>query len=347
MRSLALCTIILITCLCCKSNTATDGHLRLSSTHTVIFLDSIDASEAIVLDTKTPFFENIRVVDMAIQMKTNFPKGAKRDSILSTYKLYLQRDVEDFTKVEEAMLSRIMQKAFNLCQSINPTIFPPKIVLIKTKANHFGRSAYYTRNDMIIIPFNEMEEATEQEILGVMLHEVSHIFTRYHPKAAAELYQHIGFRALDKPLVIPDSISKYVLHNPDGVDFEYGIHLTDQDSSFLAIPMIRSNESDFRLHKRVFFQYLQFDLFALRDDGDLYTLLCTREGKTTINWENNASFHRQITMNTDYIIHPDEIIADNFMMLMLAQNDSRYVADLNKEGKVLLEKIKSTLRNIK
>ena len=54
------------------------------------------------------------------------------------------------------------------------------------------------------------------------------------------------------------------------------------------------------------------------------------------------SFFDQIKFNTQYIIHPDEILADNFMILAMHKKyPDRY--SLDEQGLALLEQIKNTL----
>ena len=330
----------------CRTAPDTSLMLPLSGNHRVLFLDSIQASAAIVKDDKTQFFDRITRVDMAIQMKRNLPKSSPRDSILSTYKNFIQEDVTKFSEEEILMLKAIFQEAFALCNKVNPKLFPTEIKLIKTNGKHYGNSVYYTRENCIIIPQNELEEAFPESLLEVMLHEISHIFTRHHLEVAEDLYSLIGFKPIKQNVQIPDSLSSVILHNPDGVNFFYGISLEENNRSLTAIPIIRSNKDSFQVSMPIFYQYLQFDLFEIQPIEDGYQLLMNEDGQSTLDWNQNASFHQQITNNTDYIIHPDEIIADNFMFLMLSQNEKTPQKTFSESGQQLQQKIKQRLEQL-
>jgi len=343
LTSLLIGLLFTILSFACKQQTEDSSILRLSSNEEILFLDSTQASLAIITDEYTDLFQSIRKIDMEIQMKESFPSDVPRESMLEEYKKYLQADVEDFSSEEIELLRDIFKEAYELSNRVSKNLFPERVKLIKTKANHYGRSAYYTRDNCIIIPANELEEAFPESILGVMLHELSHIYTRLHPQKAAELYGHIGFKKLAHDLIIPDSLSLNILLNPDGVDFRYGIEIQDSSRNILAVPIIRSNENRFKPFKQIFFQYLQFDLYEAQKKDNVYTVLTTPQGGTTLNWNNNSSFYQQITMNTDYIIHPDEIIADNFMLLILSEKDKKYVAQFSEDGMALQERIRETL----
>ena len=58
---------------------------------------------------------------------------------------------------------------------------------------------------------------------------------------------------------------------------------------------------------------------------------------------NVPDFFRQITDNTGYIIHPDEIIADNFVFVMLNQRKGGSKREFSEDGTALLKKIKAVL----
>jgi hypothetical protein len=47
--------------------------------------------------------------------------------------------------------------------------------------------------------------------------------------------------------------------------------------------------------------------------------------------------------NTAYIIHPDEIVADNFALLMLSQKNPSVLNTCTEGGKTLLTKMKDVL----
>ena len=55
----------------------------------------------------------------------------------------------------------------------------------------------------------------------------------------------------------------------------------------------------------------------------------------------NALF--QENYNTQYIIHPDEIIADNFAILMLSEKNAATLANYTEGGRELLRKMREVL----
>jgi len=319
--------------------------IQLSKEHSVIFLDSIEAGNAIVKDEVDHFFNQINILDMSIQMKKNYEEGTDRNEVLKEYKAYLKKDVLDFSKSEKAYVQKVFKQAFNLCNKISTKIFPKKIKLIKTDASHYGMGAYYTREDCIIIPKDAFLFENEEAFLSTMLHEISHIYTRYNPEKRKELYSLIGFKNIGNPsnLLIKPALKEKILVNPDGVNYAYSIDLKESDGrTTTAIPIVFSKAKEYSIEKPTFFDYLDFSLFKIKIQHAA-AVLSDSEGNSTLNMANVPDFFRQITDNTGYIIHPDEIIADNFVFVMLNQQEGGSKKEFSEDGTALLQKIKAVL----
>lgn len=287
---------------------------------------------------------------MMLQLKQNYPANTSRQNILTDYKAFLQKDVESFTAEEILIIEGIFAKLYPICKQLNPDVIPKQLKLIKTKGQHYGDGVYYTRENCIIIPENELQDFNPDAFAEVILHELSHIYTRYHPKKREALYNLIGFKKLNtsiEELIIPAGLSKKVLINPDGIDFSYAIQLKNEvDSSFLAIPIISANTDGYMQEKPQFFQYLQFFLYPVeKNAAGQYEVLYTENEYSLINPYYRSDFLEQITDNTDYIIHPDEIIADNFKLLFLSKMQlPKYNKErLSKKGQELLDAVEAII----
>jgi hypothetical protein len=302
-------------------------------------LSKEEGQKAVVVDSCEGFFERVQPLEIAIQSGGKL-RQTNRDSLLTAYRNLLQTDVMDFTEAERLSVEKAMQKAWELSQSIGLDLnFLPKIQLIKTQGQYYGPSVFYTRNASIIIPEPSLNPAGFESLVRVLVHEIFHIYSRYAPKKREALYAAIGFERLDS-LVLNDFLKRRTLYNPDGVDLAYAIALreTETDSPFYALPVIVSKHSDV-VDNLPFFQYINFRLFKIE-----------RRGKTGIVVDEKgyapsevAGFYEKIGRNTGYIIHPDEILADNFVLLAYAKEKPEQISKLSPEGRDLLERLKKIL----
>ncbi len=339
--------ISIITILSCKSQPKTQVTplLQLSKEHQVIFLDSVQAGTAITIDEKENFFNLINKLDMSIQMKKNFAAETSREDAVKEYKAFLKTDVLAFSKEDMEFINEVFKEAYELCNKVSTNIFPKEIKLIKSHGTHYGFGAYYTRENCIIIPKDVLELKNHKSFLETMLHEISHIYTRYNPEQRKAIYKLIGFTSIGNQsnLLMKDGLRERVLLNPDGINFAYTIDLKELSGQpYSAIPVIISNETEFLSTKSNFFNYIFFSLYKVRMNHSA-RVISDEEGNSTVNMNNIPDFFSQITDNTGYIIHPDEIVADNFMYIMMREKKDGLNRTFSEKGIELLKNMKNIL----
>ncbi len=321
----------------CSSGKDVRTHDRSGVPSVVDFLDSIEASQVIVTDEKDGFFEQIQQTDIEIQMKrtTPFPD---REAAVRAYKSFLKTQVSNWTFEEKDSLFQIFTLVKSLCDRVNPRLFPAQIQLVKIKTGAYGAHVYFTRSKQIMIPENVLTGGNYQKQIPVMLHEVFHIISRYNVALQKDLYALIGFYPLPFEAKWDSPVESLSLTNPDGVSRKYAIQVPDKRDTFLAIPVIKSKFSAYRQDVPSFFDYLSFDLYEVLCNDVACRIVAKPKGTTTIPPSCTPEFFRKIKDNTQYIIHPDEILADNFM-LALQSKESGDFSKFSEEGKALIEKI--------
>ena len=300
-------------------------HLQLSEAQKVVFLDSTEAAQAIAQDEKEFFFRYINKLDMSIQLKRAYPDSISRDSILQDYRTSLRASTQNFTSDEIRYVTKAMQEVHRRCATVDPDFFPPEIRLIKAYGYHYGYSVYYTRENCIIIPQGELLERDQEAFIQVMLHEVFHVYSRYHPEKRKRFYERVGFKSIGRVehLQMSAALRSRILLNPDGINYAYAIRLSTADStSFQAIPLDIAVRPQYDPGQLDFMAYLEFQLFPIEPPfSRLIKVRATTDGDSPINYKNYPSFFQQIGDNTDYIIHPEEIIADNFVIAACGINN--------------------------
>jgi hypothetical protein len=347
MKPALLIASFLFLLLSCDAQTPVPRSVRLDATHLMLLLDSAAASKQILLDPYDHYFEQVRVGEMTIQMKKEVPEGTTSEYLLPFYKEFLQSDMADFDEKEAKFTVEVMEKAFKTCMEIAPNLFPDTLFLIKTKGRHYGNSVYYTRGKSIVIPANELASKKRDNFTMTMYHELFHVYSRLHPEKRRQLYQLIGFEHIGvAQLDIPKGLSERVLFNPDGVDFGQKINLaTPEGKTITAIPIIFANQPAYARGQEEFFSYLEFHLFEIQPaDKGRWKVIVAEDGySSTLQMDKLPDFFQQIRDNTGYIIHPDEIMADNFSFIMRNQNSPNYTAKFSAPGKALLKSIEEIL----
>jgi hypothetical protein len=145
----------------------------------------------------------------------------------------------------------------------------------------------------------------------LLAHELFHIASRANPALAERLYAVIGFTRCTEASY-PASLALRKLTNPDAPRNDYCIRVTLDGLSVAATPILFSRtESYDPVRGGEFFDYLQLGLLVRTEPG---AALSTEK---VVGLQQVTGFFEQVGQNTQYVIHPEEILADNFALLVL------------------------------
>ncbi len=314
--------------------------IRFPNGKICLLLDSVEAGKAITFDHRDGYFEKVNASEMSIQMRDPLEQGQTREAVLPEYVQFLKMDVEGFNYEDSKFIEGVMEKVFRTVNGVSPAIFPDTLKLIKTKGKHYGDGVWYTRENCIIIPADELGRRKTNPFTTTMYHELFHVWSRLNPAKSDKAYQLIGFEGLGfQNINMPPGLAERVLYNPDGVDFAQKIALAQKDgSTIFAIPIIYANHLGWTDAQNTFFAYVEFNLFQIeKQPNGKFKVLVKEDGfSSTLNIQDQPDFYRQIKDNTGYIIHPDEVLADNFAFIMQEKNGQKVSLKFSVEGKQLL-----------
>lgn len=322
--------------------------LSVGNGKVVLLLDSAAAAQAITFDRRDGYFEKVNASEMSIQMRQPLEAGQTREDLLPAYVAFLKSDVASFDYEESKFTAGLAEKMFKIANLVAADIFPDTLKLIKTKGTHYGDGVWYTRENCIVIPANELKSRKSNPFLTTLFHELFHVYSRLKPQKSAKLYQLIGFEAIGfDNLTVPEGLRERVLYNPDGVDFAQKIALAQADGSTIqAVPIIFANNVGAKEGQSEFFGYVEFSLYQIEREADgRWRVLVKDDGfSSTLSMDSQPDFFRQIKDNTGYIIHPDEVLADNFSFIMQEKNGSKVTLKFSAAGKQLLSDIEALLK---
>lgn len=185
---------------------------------------------------------------------------------------------------------------------------PQKILLIKSTLNDEGGAEGYTRSNAIVLKDN----VTQMDTVGIrniLIHELFHVISRFDKNLRKDLYALFGFTLMNE-VPYPDALKDYKISNPDAPFKDSYIKL-ETPAGPADCMMILYSEKPYSGGS--FFDYLQIGFLQLkgneRKEADI------KDGNPIVHtFESVASsFFRQVGQNTQYIIDPEEIVADNFV----------------------------------
>ena len=297
-------------------------------------LNQNEAAAALVLDTCEFFFEKITPLEIEIQSGGSI-KDSVRATALQAYLGFLRNEALNFESQEAEFVQNCMNQALSLSESAGLNLQDlPTIGLLKMRGLAYGPGIFFTRNANIAIPASNLQNA--ENLTRVLIHEIFHIYSRYQPEKRLAMYELLGFKALEG-LHLNEILIKRALYNPDGVNLRYTLTIQDpQGQERQVIPAIISRHSS-HVPEMPFFNYIDFRLFPIEFSEPKIARVLSQHG----GWkpEEIQGFFEQVGRNTRYIIHPDEILADNFVLLAYRKTRPETIAKLSPQGKTLLDNL--------
>lgn len=282
-----------------------------------------------VITRRDDFVSRLSPFDRAARLKVDKPVSEEQ------YLAFVGENVRDWTDDEIRKLRAIIE-AFPPLLTEQP--FPATIQLIKTTGAEEGNAAY-TRGTAVMIPIAELGNAHLEKLI---CHELFHILSRGNPELREKLYNLIGFTGCDE-IDFPRELAARKITNPDAPRNDHFIRLQIGGKTCPAIPVLLSTVPVYDVKKGgEFFAYLTFQFLVMEETGNSRRLKVVYEnGAPKLAAFNSVTgFFERVGRNTDYIIHPEEILADNFALVVLGGEKIASPEIVEKMKTILSPKVK-------
>ncbi len=222
------------------------------------------------------------------------------------YLEFASQQAQDWTQEERQTLTErilsVKDKINNLGLKLE---FPQEILLVKSSMAEEGNAVSYTRENYIVVRGIVSE--------AFLAHELFHILTRYKPERRKELYATINFHETNR-IHYPEAIRDYVITNPDAPFLEHTITLSiDNEEEEVVFILISEEEWD----GGSFFDYMRQRLMFIDGlEGEKAAKLVD-DFPVLKNFAAATDLKQKIGSNTTYTLHPEEILAEHFVMLVM------------------------------
>ena len=291
----------------------------------IIFTDVEEAKK--FLTTKDGYINSLTNFDRRIRLN-------KQEYVsLEEYLDFLNEQALPWSEEEKARIEPLIKNISNNLKNYNLNL-PSRIFLIKTTGKEEGQAAY-CRGNSIIIPKNILDQRTP-DLENLIVHELFHIFTKNNIEKRQALYSIIHFHKCDKA-ILPQTITDIEITNPDVPKERYYIELQYKDENIKVIPVIILPDYEVRKGKS-FFRYLKLKFVEVEKNNNEYTYKRDNSGKPVVYDQRQLTdYVNKVGDNTNYLIHPEEILADNFSIMVLGKQPPK--------SQWVIDKMKSLLEN--
>jgi len=276
----------------------------------IVFATTKEARK--LLETPDEFTRNLSTFDKQSRLQT-------ADDV--TDEAFLKFAASHVIPWQEEEIERVGEVLTQISVLLKPwrPMFPDQVILVKTTGQEEGNAAY-TRRNVIILPAGVVARKKEA-LQRLLLHELFHIVSRANPKWRDPLYAIVGFEPCG-PIAAPKMMADRVITNPDAPITAHCITLKAGEEQLIGAPILYASVPKYDPEKKgPFFRFLLFRMLAIEKQQGEWRVK-EKDGKPVVfDASKLASYRSKIGDNTNYIIHPEEILADNFVLLMQNAQD--------------------------
>jgi hypothetical protein len=284
------------------------AQISLGVHSTVVFATREEAGQ--ILMQQDDFFRSLSPFDRAARMKTD------REVSGNEYLEFAGKNALEWKPAEKQRMVSALQGIQKELAGFSASL-PEKIFLAVTTGNEEGGAAY-TRSNAMFFP-EALLAAPMGELQKTFCHELFHVLSRKNPALRDLLYAAIGFIKCGE-IEFPEELKARKITNPDAPFNDHCIRLQIGNENCWAVPILFSSSKKYDVKRGgEIFKYLQFQFLLVERAGNSLAAIPMYAGKKPrlASLQQVSGFYEQAGRNTEYIIHPEEILADNFALLVL------------------------------
>jgi hypothetical protein len=272
----------------------------------LIFASAEEASA--ILGADDDYLRATRPLERRAKLRSPQPVDAAH------YRQYLASQGRDWTEDERRRLATLNVRLERFLETLKLRM-PERILLVKAGMERVD-SAPHTRANAIVLPQAFLDAAQPAELVYVMGHELFHVLSRHDEQAREQLYATLGFQRCARTEV-PEAVERLRITNPDAIDDRHTIRVRYRGEQVEAMPLLMLRSADFDPAQGFIANAHDPWLIMERRDGACRARLRAGVAQSAKAAELEGLFE-QIGRNTAYLIHPEEIVADNFAALAIA-----------------------------
>lgn len=263
-----------------------------------------------VLSANDEFLSGLSEFDLSSRLKTDQPVSKEK------YLAFVAKQVLPWQQKDIQLLNNQFAQLRQSLEQYNVHL-PKQVVFIKTTGDEEGNPAGYTRANAIILTKAQLSPNNKM-LKHLLLHEFFHVLSRSSPMLKDKLYAIIGFTKAQR-LDFPKSLRSRKITNPDAPLNNYYITVKHQDKMQKVVPILFAKDGGYDVKKGgPFFAYLDFRLLPVEHDKSTGVMTPIAVDNQVLLYSPGkvADYFGQIGNNTSYVIHPEEVLAENFALLL-------------------------------
>lgn len=258
-----------------------------------------------ILTADDEYLTTMKPIEIALQIGS-----PTADKTIEDLKAHYAANVINWPEAEVALMKALLVTHKKKLEKIEH-LLPDTVYFIKV-TNAVEGGIPHTRGNAFVSPERRTSISTK-----LFFHQIFHIISRNHRIKRASLYNIINFR----PCYFQpnEHVDKYTIRNPEAPFTEFFVSVEIDDRDTYVMNYLHTTFDGFDPSvERGFDGHISGDLIEVTvDDGICKPVLNADGSAKTYKHEDVPDYYEKVGHNTNFDIHPEEIVADNFAFLMM------------------------------
>jgi hypothetical protein len=317
-----LIAIFFLTGIACQKLIADefDSAIKLQKGTKIVFIDVNEARK--LLATKDEFIQSLAPFDRSIRLKTEKP--VLQEEFLN----FVSKQALEWTGSEIVRMEDVIKSVTNKLKPFDLKL-PRTILMIKTTGAEEGNAAYCRRNAIVLpksmlalrsVSFRQgmafMQKNNSMNLEHIVIHELFHIYMIHNPELKEKFYGIINFKKCNT-IELPRKLREVEITAPEIPKNEYYIELQYKGDIINTMPVILFPRDDLEKGNDFSRCLDESKLLVIEKSGDRWIYKHEDNNEPILlNFNDVPDYYKKTGANTDYVIHPEEILAENFVLLV-------------------------------
>ena len=262
-----------------------------------------------IMTIRDDYVSRMSRFDRMLRLKSTQPVTER------AYLDFVAANVLEWTDADKERLKPLVQKMQAALQQFRLPL-PSTVLLIKTNGKEEVGQAH-TRANAIVLPERSLGE-NDETLLFLLNHELFHVMSRHDTNFRQNAYELIGFR-IGNEISLPDLIAPLQITNPDASRHDSYIDVTSGGRKITVVPVLLSRSAVFDPqigNDLDHFWTLRLLVVRQVSPDDNLRAVEQHGAPRLLKLSQVQDFLKQVGRNTRYVIHPEEILAENFALLV-------------------------------
>lgn len=250
--------------------------------------------------------------DRMLRLKSTAPVSS------TGYYTYMADNARDWTDADRARLAPLLQRLSDALDGYQLPL-PPVVLLVKSSGNEEVGEGH-TRANAIVLPLRSLFE-DDDTLFFLLAHELFHVMSRHDAQFRRAAYSLVGFR-IGPEIRLPAAIAPLQITNPDAPRHDSFIEVRAGGAVVEAVPVLLSRSAVFdpEIGDELDRYWTLRLLVVEQTSPDEQPVVKSRNGAPVLlRLRDVTGFFEKVGRNTRYVIHAEEVLAENFAFLVTGE----------------------------